>query len=239
MDDEPHLLSYLRKTLRESGYVSLAASNLKETERLIETDKPHLVLLNPALDTADPLSGPGAGGTEMIDGVRELTDAPVIFLAEQGADEDGSLALDIGADDYILKPFSPTELVTRIRAALRRQSASEREPTRESYQAGHLRIEYSERRVTVGGRPVHLTSTEYRLLFDLSVNAGKVLSHDQLLRRVWGPGYEGDTQPVRTFVKSLRRKLGDDARSPAYIFTEPRVGYRMAKPEGGTVRWMR
>ena len=238
VDDEPQLLPYLRKTLREAGYVPLAAVNPKEAQRLIETDRPHLVLLNPALDGADPLSGPGAGGTEMIDGVRELTDAPVIFLSDQGGDEDVARAFDIGADDYILKPFSPMELVTRIRAALRRQSASERERAREPYRVGDLRIDYAERRVTVAGRPVQLTSTEYRLLFDLSVNAGKVLSHDQLLRRVWGPGYEGDTQPVRTFVKSLRRKLGDDARSPAYIFTEPRVGYRMVKPEGGTVRRM-
>ena len=239
VDDEPQLLPYLRKTLREAGYVPLAAVNPKEAERLIETDRPHLVLLNPALAANDPLSGHGEGGIEMIDGVRELTDAPVIFLSEQGGDEDVARAFDIGADDYILKPFSPSELVTRIRAALRRQSASERERTREPYRVGDLRIDYSERRVTVAGRPVQLTSTEYRLLFDLSVNAGKVLSHDQLLRRVWGPGYEGDTQPVRTFVKSLRRKLGDDARSSAYIFTEPRVGYRMAKPEGGTVRRMR
>ena len=227
VDDEPRLLPYLRKILREAGYVPVAAGNPEEAERLIEAGKPHLVLLNPAL-----------GGDEMIDGVRALTGAPVIFLSEQGADGDAALALDIGADDYILKPFSPTELVARIRAALRRQSASERERTRESYQVGDLTIDYSERRVTVAGQPVQLTSTEYRLLFDLSVNAGKVLTHDQLLRRVWGPGYEGDTQPVRTFVKSLRRKLGDDARSPAYIFTEPRVGYRMAKPEGGAVRRM-
>ena len=94
-------------------------------------------------------------------------------------------------------------------------------------------IDYAERRVTLAGQPVQLTATEYGLLADLSVNAGRVLSHDQLLRRVWGPNYSGDSQPVRTFVKNLRNKLGDDARNPTYIFTEPRVGYRMAKSEEG------
>ena len=236
VDDEPHQLLYLRKTLREAGYTPLSAADPRGMERVIETDRPHLVLLNPSLAGPDPLSGRGADIIEMIDGVRELTDAPVIFLSEQGGDGDVARAFDVGADDYIVRPFSPTELVTRIRAALRRQTAPERERTRQSYRAGDLTIDYAERRVTVAERPVQLTSTEYRLLFDLSVNAGRVLSHDQLLKRVWGPGYEGDTQPVRTFVKSLRRKLGDDARSPAYIFTEPRVGYRMAKPEAAAMR---
>ena len=226
VDDEQHMLLHLRNTLRGAGYTPIVTGNPKEAERLIETDKPRLVLLNPALD--------GAGGIEMMDGIRELTDAPVIFMSEQTSDEDVARALDLGADDYILKPFSPTELVARIKAALRRQSAPERTREREPYLVGDLKIDYSERRVTVAGRPVKLTSTEYRLLFDLSTNAGRVLSHDQLLRRVWGPGYEGDTQPVRTYVKNLRRKLGDDPKNPTYIFTEPRVGYRMAKPEGGT-----
>ena len=93
-------------------------------------------------------------------------------------------------------------------------------------------IDYDARRVTVAGRPVQLTSTEYKLLSDLSSNGGRVLSHDQLLRQVWGPGYEGDSQAVRTFVKNLRKKLGDNARKPTYIFTEPRIGYRMAKTGG-------
>ncbi len=142
------------------------------------------------------------------------------------------MAFDMGADDYILKPFSPTELVARVRAALRRQSSPEGTQAREPYLLADLMIDYTERRVSVAGRPVQLTSTEYRLLSDLSTNAGRVMTHDQLLRRVWGPGYEGDTQPVRTHVKNLRRKLGDDPRDPTYIFTEPRVGYRMANPEG-------
>ncbi len=234
LDDEPHILLHLRNTLREAGYASMVTDNPKEAHRLIETDKPHLILLNPTL--ADPVSEYWTGEIELMDDIREFTDAPVIFMSGQASDDDIARAFDVGADDYILKPFSPTELVARIRAALRRQSAQEPTQTREPYLLGDLMIDYQERRVTLAGRPVQLTSTEYKLLSDLSANAGRVLSHDQLLRRVWGPGYEGDTQPVRTFVKNLRRKLGDDPRNPAYIFTEPRVGYRMAKSGGGGAR---
>ena len=222
VDNEAHMLVYLRRTLREAGYNPIVTGNPKDAERLIETDKPHLVLLNL-----------GPGGADMMNEIRGLTDAPVILMSGQADEEDSALAFDMGADDYILKPFSPIELVARIKAALRRQSAPERAQAHKPYLAGDLEIDYSERRVTVAGRPVQLTSTEYRLLFDLSTNAGRVLSHDQLLRRVWGSGYEGDTQPVRTYVKNLRRKLEDDPRNPTYIFTEPRVGYRMAKSEEG------
>ena len=222
VDNEPRTLLHLRRTLQEAGYTPIVTGNLKEAERLIETNKPHLVLLDPGTDGADM--------ADMMDDVRGLTDAPVIFMSGQADDEGSAIAFDMGADDYILKPFSPTELVARVKAALRRQSAPERTQAHRPYLAGDLEIDYSERRVTVAGRPVQLTSTEYRLLFDLSTNAGRVMTHDQLLRRVWGPGYEGDTQPVRTHVKNLRRKLKDDPKKPTYIFTEPRVGYRMVKP---------
>ncbi len=225
VDDEPNMLLHLRNTLREAGYTPIVAGNPKEAERLIETDKPHLVLLDPALASA--------GGRGLMDDIREFTNAPVIFMSGQADDENIAWAFDMGVEDYILKPFSPTELVARIKAALRRQSALERTQAHETYLAGDLMIDYSERLVTVAGQPVQLTSTEYDLLSYLSTNTGRVLTNDQLLREVWGPGYEGDSQPVRTFVKNLRRKLGDDARNPAYIFTEPRVGYRMAKPGGG------
>ena len=128
------------------------------------------------------------------------------------------------AQDDVVKPFSPTELVARIQAALRG-----RDTPPEPYRLGDLAIHYEERQVTVAGRPVQLTVTEYDLLRALSVNAGRVLTHEFLLRRVWGPQNSGDARLVRAFVKKLRRKLGDVATSPAYIVTEPRVGYRMAK----------
>ena len=140
-------------------------------------------------------------------------------------------AFDMGADDYVVKPFAPTELAARIRAALRRREAKDRTERSEPYVLGYLAIDYPERGVTLAGRPVDLTATEYDVLFELSVNAGSVLDHAHLLRKVWGPGNSGDARLVRTIVRRLRRKLGDDADNPTYIFTVPRVGYRMPKSE--------
>ena len=136
----------------------------------------------------------------------------------------------MGAADYIVKPFSPTEPVARIEAVLRRQAASDRARAREPYVLEDLKIDYAERRVTVAGRVVRLTATEYKLLLELSVNAGRVLTYDGL-RRVWGQTRTGAARVIRTHLMRLRRKLGEDASSPKYIFTAPRVGCRMAKGE--------
>ena len=157
--------------------------------------------------------------------VPELADLPVIFISGYGRDETIVRALEAGAADYIVKPFSPMELTARIRAALRKQA----EP--EPYLLGALAIHYEERRVSVAGRTVELTATEYELLRVLSRNAGRVSTFEDLLRQVWGGRHNGDTDLVRTFVKKLRRKLGDDAASPAYIVNERGVGYRMARPD--------
>ena len=156
-----------------------------------------------------------------------LADLPVIFISGYGGDETIARALEMGAVDYVVKPFSPTELVARIQAALRRRA----EPP-EPYLLGDLAIHYEERRVSLAGRPVQLTATEYELLRALSVNAGRVSTYGSLLRQVWGGRHAGDSRLVRAFVKKLRRKLGDDANSPAYIFTERQVGYRMARSGG-------
>ena len=171
---------------------------------------------------------PGMDGIELMESVPELADLPVIFLSAYGRDQVIARALEAGADDYVVKPFSPTELVARVQTALRRRAVSE--PS-EPYRRGELIIDYAERRVSLADRAVRLTNIEYRLLFELSVNAGRVLTHEQLLQRVWGPEHSGQPGAVRTFVKNLRRKLGDDADTPTYIFTEPRVGYRMPRGE--------
>jgi two-component system KDP operon response regulator KdpE len=171
---------------------------------------------------------PGIDGIELMERVPEMAHLPVIFISGYGRDETIARALEIGAADYIVKPFSPTELAARIEAVLRRRAASDRIRAREPYVLGDLTVNYAERHVTVAGRPVRLTATEYKLLVELSTNAGRVLTHDQLLGRVWGRDYSGDSPLLRSFVKKLRRKLKDDSNSPRYIFTEPRVGYRMA-----------
>ena len=221
VDDEPQILRLVRNTLSDAGYTPIVTGDPDEVLHLIEQEKPHLVLLDMVL--------PGTDGIELMKRIPEITDAPVIFLAGQGGDQIVARAFEAGADDYMVKPFSPTELAARIEAVLRRRAASDRTRAREPYVLGDLTVNYAERRVTVAGRPVRLTATEYKLLFELSINAGRVLTHDQLLGRVWGRDYSGDSPLLRSFVKKLRGKLQDDANTPRYIFTEPRVGYRMAK----------
>ncbi len=221
VDDEPQVLRLVRNTLSDAGYTPIVTGDPDEVLHLIEQEKPHLVLLDMVL--------PGTDGIELMKRISEMTDAPVIFLTGRGGDQIVERAFGAGADDYIVKPFSPTELAARIEAVLRRRAASDRSRPREPYALGDLTINYAERRVAVAGCPVQLTATEYKLLFELSANAGQVLTQDQLLRRIWGPDYSGDSRLLRSFVKKLRRKLNDDANSPRYIFTEPRVGYRMVK----------
>ena len=224
VDDDPQMLWYVRHTLSAAGYTTIVTGDPEEVDRLVEVEKPHLILLDVAL--------PGTSGFELMKRIPGITDAPVMFLSGRASDQDIAQGLEMGAADYIVKPFSPTELVARIKAALRKRAASDGTEPRETYVLGDLTINYAERLVTVAGRSVHLSATEYKLLFELSVNAGRVLTHDHLLRRVWDQDYPEGSQLLRTYVTYLRGKLGDDAKSPTYIFTEPRVGYRMAKPDG-------
>ena len=216
VDDDPQTLRYVRDALAGSGYSPVVTGDPEELSNLIRTERPRLVLLDLIL--------PGADGIELMQRVPELADLPVIFISGYGRDETIARALEAGAVDYIVKPFSPTELTARIGAALRAQA----EP--EPYLLGDLAIHYDQRRVSVAGRPVHLTATEYELLRVLSLNEGRVSTYESLLRRVWNEPYGSDSELVRTFVKKLRRKLGDDPASPAYIVNERGVGYRMARP---------
>ena len=217
VDDDPQALGYVRGILEKAGYYPLVTGDPEEVPGLLKSNQPDLVLLDLLL--------PGTDGIELMQSLPALADLPVIFLSAYGRDETIARALEMGAVDYVVKPFSPTELVARIQAALRRRAGPP-----EPYQVGELAIHSEERRVSLAGRAVELTATEYELLSVLAANAGRVSTYDYLLRRVWGSRKGGDARLVRAFVKKLRRKLGDDADSPTYIFTEPRVGYRMAKP---------
>ncbi len=218
VDDDPNDLRYVRDALVQAGYAPLMAGDAREALSLMEAEAPDLALLDLML--------PGTNGIELMKEILNVADVPVIFLSAYGGDELVAQAFEMGAVDYVVKPFSPTELAARIKAALRRREVSE--PT-EPYVLGELTIDYPERRVTVDGRPVHLTATEYGLLAELSTHAGRVLTHQHLLERVWGEKGEGDVRPMRTIVSKLRRKLGEDADHPRYIFTEPRVGFRMPR----------
>ena len=220
-EDDPQALWHIRSTLTEAGYTPVVAMDPEEVERLIVVERPHLVLLDPAL--------PKGGGLGLMQRVLQLTDAPVVLLSGHGADIDLAQAFESGADDYIVKPFSPTELVARVGAALRRREAPERESYRESFQLGELSIDYARCRVTLGGQAVVLTETEYRLLCELALNAGQALSRERLMSRVWLDRVSADSKVVRAYVKRLRRKLGESAANPTYIFNEPRAGYRLGQ----------
>ena len=219
LDDDPQTLRYVRGALVEAGYAPIVTGDPKQLPRLVRTEKPQLVLLDLML--------PGTDGLTLMTTVPELADVPVIFISGYGRDETIARALEAGAADYIVKPFSPTELTARIRAARRRRAGPE------SFVLDDLAIDYEGRRVAVKGRAVRLTATEFELLRVLSANAGKVLTYEALLRQAWGDRATDDPRRVRAFVKKLRRKLGDDAASPAYIFTERGVGYRMKHPNDG------
>ena len=215
VDDDALTLHYVREALTKAGYQTSVTGDPRELPRLIRTRKPQLVVLDLVL--------PGADGIELMESVRELGELPVIFLSAYGREETIARALEAGAADYIVKPFSPTELTARVGAALRRHTRPE------PFMAADLVIDYEKRRVTVGGREVRLTVTEYELLRVLSVNAGRVMTYESLLRQIWGE--RDDTEPVRTFVKKLRGKLRDASASSTYIINERGVGYRMIDPD--------
>ena len=223
IDDDPHLLRTLRRTLLEGGYEPILSDDPDEAGKLIEENEPQLVLLDVVL--------PGTDGFDLMERITGATEAPVIFVSGRADDRYLARAFEMGAADYIVKPFSPTELLTRIRAALRRRA---RFRQAKPYRLKDLTVDYLGNEVKIAGRPAKLTPTEYRLLSELCANAGRVVTYDQLLQRVWDPEHSpaaaGDRQRVRTFIKDLRNKLGDEAKNPNYIFTVPGVGYRAGPP---------
>ena len=218
VDDDPQALRYIRDTLARAGYQPMVTGDPEEALRLMQEERPHLALLDLML--------PGTDGIELMRDLLDIADVPVIFLSAYGQEENITLALDAGAVDYVVKPFSPTELEARIRAALRRRETPE--PTEPYVHAG-LTIDFAQRRAALEDNHVPLVAMEYRMLAELAANAGQVLTYEHLLERVWGETSSSDVRPMRTIVSKLRRKLNDDADSPAYIFTAPRVGYWMPK----------
>ena len=223
VDDDPMILRSVRDALSSAGFRPVVTEDPEEALALMGEHSPRLALLDLMLPDHD--------GTELMGDLLAVSRIPVIFLSAYGRDETVARVLEQGATDYIVKPFSPTELVARVRAALRRFGEPQVPAPEEPFVLGDLTIYYAQRRVTVSGNPVPVTPTEFDLLAELSMEAGRVVPHDRLLRRVWSPGKPGNLRVLRTHLMKLRRKLGDDASNPKYIFAEPRVGYRMQKGE--------
>ena len=219
VDDDPQMLRYVREALLSAGYLPAVTGDPREVPNLIKTAKPRLVLLDLMLPETD--------GIELMEHVPEMADLPVIFISGYGRDETIAKALDMGAADYIVKPFSPTELTARVRAALRKQDAPP-----EPFRMGDLAINYRDREVTVSGKPVELTPIAYDLLRVLSLNAGRITTYESLMRQVWRGKEHASPRLVRTFVKNLRRKLGDNPNDPTYIINVRGVGYRMPQSSG-------
>lgn len=216
VDDEPQILRSLRTTLASHGYDVQTAASGEEALTLAEGRMPDLVVLDLVL--------PGLSGIEVCGYLRARSPVPILVLSARGDERDKVAALDLGADDYLTKPFGTGELLARIRAALRR-AAGAHGPL-PVVEAGALRIDFDRRYVTLDGAEVRLTPTEFDLLKALAAHAGRVLTHTYLLRTVWGPEYEQDSQVLRVFIGQLRRKVESDPSRPAHIVTEPGVGYR-------------
>ena len=221
IDDDPQMLRSLRDGLSNAGYLPIVTGDPLQVGPLLEKESPHLVLLDLLL--------PGVDGIALMENTPGLLKVPVIFLSAYGRDRIIAQALETGADDYIVKPFSPTELVARIETVLRRRLEPLSGDPPQPYRLDELTISYVERRVYLRDQSVQLTDIEYRVLFELSANAGRVQTHHRLLQRVWGAEHSDDNGPLRIVVKNLRSKLGDNATNPTYIFTELRVGYWMPK----------
>ena len=217
LDDDPETLRVVRDALSEAGFATIVTGDHEGLAELLRTEKPALVLLDLML--------PGTDGIELMRAVPELADLPVVFISGYGRDETVARALEAGAEDYIVKPFSPTELVARVRAALRRRADPQ------PFVLAGLAIDYDRREVTLDGRPLELTATEFDLLRALSLDAGRTVTYETLLRRVWAGRKGARPKTVRAYVQRLREKLGDDAQRSTYIVTELRVGYRMPRPE--------
>ena len=223
VDGDPQSRRYIQHILTEAGFTPMGTGNADEAEHMAGSEHPQLVLTDLAL--------PWTNGLELMKRIGEISDAPVIIMSGHGIPPLMEQALELGAADYLMKPVIPTELVPRIRAALRRQDKATGGQVRPTFTLGQLTINYDERTISVAGRTVELTNTEYMILAALSNSAGYVLSHDQILQRVHGPTYFRDERTIRTHVMTLRRKLGDAAAKPSFIFTEQGVGYRMPRPE--------
>ena len=220
VDDDPQTLQQIRDALDRAGYDPIVTADPSEVVHIVANERPDLVLLDLML--------PGTDGIALMQRIQRSSDVPVILLSKHGREDVLADAFDKGASDYVIKPLSDTELAARIGAVLRRiKRASSQEP----YTLGDLVVDFRLRQATLAGRRISLTATEYRLLAELCLNQGMTLTHAQLLERVWHSYTEGDARPVRTVVKNLRRKLGDDVGKSRYIFTEPRVGYRMPVSE--------
>jgi two-component system, OmpR family, KDP operon response regulator KdpE len=218
VEDDPNIVDLIRSNLAVRGFDTVVSTDGLRALQLLETEEPDIVLLDLALPEAD--------GFELCRQIRERSSVAVIVVSASGGERDKVTALNMGADDYMTKPFSVEELLARIAATLRRtRAAGAAEPGPPIVTVGEVVIDLARQQVTRGGNLVHLTPTEFALLRELVINRGKLMTHAHLLRRVWGHGYQTETEYVRVYVRRLRAKL-EAEEAPPLILTAPRAGYR-------------
>jgi two-component system, OmpR family, KDP operon response regulator KdpE len=217
IDDEPQIRKFLRISLGAQGYEVLEAESGEEGVSKCATTQPKLVVLDLGLPDLD--------GQQVIRRIREWSDVPIIVLSVRQNDGEKVSALDNGANDYVVKPFSIEELLARVRVAMRMRSPQETDAT--EFIVGDLVVDVPRHKVTVAGSIVKLTRKEFDLLRMLARNAGRIVTHRQILREVWGPAHEDDVHYLRVYIGHLRQKLGDDPANPQFIESEPGVGYRL------------
>jgi len=219
VDDDPQIRRVMKATLVSHNYEVIEARTGEEALELMPREAPNLVLLD--------MNMPGMGGLETCRALRAVSDVPVIVLTVRDSEKDKVAALDAGGDDYVTKPFGIEELLARIRAALRRSSASPEGGPR-SFNAPGLEIDFETRRVHAQGKDVRLTPKEFDLLRYLVAHAGKPVTHRELLQAVWGPDYGDEPEYLRVFINQMRKKIEANPARPKFILTEPWVGYRFA-----------
>jgi DNA-binding response OmpR family regulator len=218
VDDEVRMVRFIRLNLEHDGFQVIEAYNGMQALERMRTNLPDLVLLDVMMPDID--------GFEVLRTIREISQVPVIMLTAKGEEDDRVRGLELGADDYITKPFSPREMVSRVRAVLRRTETTTATTHGLIEVDEHLKINFDRREVWLDGELVQLRPTEYRLLYYLVQNAGWVLTHDQILAKVWGYEYRDEPHYVRLYINYLRKKIEEDPANPKYILTERGVGYR-------------
>ena len=224
VDDEPRVVRLVSEVLKAVGYQVIAAASGKSAIEMVALEQPDLVLL-------DILLPRGPDGYEVCRRIREFSDVPVIMLTAKAQESNMLHGFDVGADDYLTKPFSAKELVARVKAVLRRIQRPE-EMITTPLTCGEIEIDFARRAIKVRGEQVSLTRTEYALLRQLALNANRVMLHQDLLTNVWGQEYRDDIDYLRAYIRYLRRKLEADPSNPRYILTSPGVGYMLACPDG-------
>lgn len=218
VDDERRMVGFIRLNLEQDGFEVIEAFNGTEALNRLRDSLPDLILLDVMMPDID--------GFEVLRTIREISQVPVIMLTAKGEEDDKVKGLELGADDYVTKPFSPRELVSRVKAVLRRGATFEEDAEGVIDVDDRLRIDFGRREVWVDGKLIKLRPTEYRLLYHLVRNAGWVLTHDQILTKVWGYEYRDEPHYVRLYINYLRKKIEKDPADPKYILTERGVGYR-------------